>query len=433
MVVEVLQVAQNRHRSVGLGVDPIDEIGTGQADGVLGNGLTFVPEKSFGLVPENILDLAVHEFASEMSVVRSVYDEGTRTLFNVTDGGLRRQVQGNMRRIIVTKPGGRKRLRIEDHDPGPPGPGEVRVRVGAIGINYADIAVRLGIYDAVRDYPTCPGFDIAGRVESLGEGVTAHQEGDEVFGAVRFGAYSEIVNASEDMLWKVPDKLDLAEAAALPVNYVTAWYALFPLAGAREGEKVLIHSAAGGVGLAAAQLCRIHGLDAVGIVGGGHKIEPATTFGCRRVVASSQDDPWVQLKDEGEFDIVLDANGYSTLRNSYGVLGPRGRLVSYGFASMLNRGRDRLNWPALAWRWLRTPRFNPIDMVMQNRTVIGFNLVHLFREETLRDEAGQRLTEILHREDFMVPPVTRFAFEDVAAAHAWIESGDSVGKAVLEV
>lgn len=338
-----------------------------------------------------------------------------------------------MRRIVVTRPGGLDRLAVQEAPSRPLQAGEVRIETKAIGINFADVAVRLGIYDAVKDYPACPGFEVAGTVSETAPDVTSPSPGDRVFAAVRFEAYADEVVAHESLTWSIPGRLDFEEAAALPVNVATAWHALFGLAHARPGERVLVHSAAGGVGLAACQLGERAGLDVVGVVGRRRKVEAAQEHGARVVVDGESGDIWPRVEQEGPFDVILDANGQSTLKRGWKNLAPMGRLVVYGFATMLQRGRDRLNWPLLALRFLRTPRFSPFDMVMENKSIHGFNLVHLFHSDTLKEELGRAIEECAADETYRIPQITRFSFEEAAKAHAALASGETVGKLVLTV
>lgn len=340
-----------------------------------------------------------------------------------------------MRQIVVVKPGGHRRLQVvETPDPRPQA-GQFAVAVQAIGVNFADVAVRLGIYDAVKDYPTCPGFEFAGRVVARGTDADDHAIGDEVFGITRFGAYADRVVVGRDAVWRRDPRFTASQAAALPVNFATAHYAIHGLAGARAGERVLIHSAAGGVGLAAVQLARMADLRTVGVVGRTAKVAVATRFGCEVCVSTEGDvrGAWRKLARSGPYDIILDAGGPATLGKGFELLAPRGRLITYGFATMFRRGSDRLSLPRLAWNWARMKRFNPLDLVMRNHTVAGFNLVHLFADRRLLEELSGALIECSKRADFMAPPVTEVPFTSPAEAHRLLESGDSTGKVVLVI
>ncbi len=343
-----------------------------------------------------------------------------------------------MRAVVIHRPGGYDRLKIEELPDAPPGPGEVAVEVSAVGVNFADGAVRMGLYQSAKDYvgwPITPGFESAGVVSAVGEGVDDISPGARVIAMSRFGGYATRVVVPRDQVFLMPEGLGMEQAAAFSVVYLTAYYALFELAHPRPGADVLVHSAAGGVGGALLQLGRIADLRCVGVVGGSHKVEAAKQRGAAEVIDKSTADLWAEaerLSPEG-YDVVLDANGVATLKQSYEHLRPTGRLVVYGFATMLRKGRGKPNWPGLALAWLRTPRFDPLEMTNSNRSVLAFNLSYLFAEKTLLGEAMGKLLGWLEEDRIEAPPVTAYPFEEVAKAHRDIEGGATVGKLVLRV
>ncbi len=175
------------------------------------------------------------------------------------------------RRVRIRAPGGYDKLELErDFDPGRPGAGEVLVEVEAAGVNFADSAVRMGLYSSAKEYvgwPITPGFEFAGRVSDVGAGVTGFTPGAEVFGVVRFGAWSSHVVTRAELVMPIPPGVTIEQAAGIPTVFLTAYYPLFVLTRVRAGERVLIHSAAGGVGGALIQLAKIAGCRVVGVVG----------------------------------------------------------------------------------------------------------------------------------------------------------------------
>ncbi len=340
-----------------------------------------------------------------------------------------------MQKIVIHSAGSYDRLQLETHADPLPGRGEVRVRTSACGVNYADCVVRMGLYESAKKYvgwPITPGFEFAGTVEALGDGVEGFTVGERVFGVTRFGGYATYVVAPAHQLFRIPDGWTDAQAAAFPAVYLTAWFALFELAHPRPGARVLIHSAAGGVGSALTILAKLAGCRPFGVVGAAHKVAAVKALGAEAVIDKSSVDLWrtaESLSHEG-FDVVLDANGVSTLSRSYDHLASPGKLVVYGFHSMLPHD-GKLNWLKLASDWLRTPRFSPLKMTNENRSVLAFNLSYRFeRSELLLGAVGTMLEWI--REGKIPPPqVTTFALKDVAQAHRSIESGQTVGKLVL--
>lgn len=336
-----------------------------------------------------------------------------------------------MKRVVVHRPGGYDRLRIEEHPDPVPAEGEVLVAVEAAGVNYADCIVRMGLYASAREYvgwPITPGFDFAGRVVG-----GAMEPGTPVLGVTRFGGYASRIAVPRSQLFLRPAEMSADEGAAFPSVHLTAWYALHRLGAVQPGHRVLVHSAAGGVGSALLQLSRHAGAVPIGVVGATHKVDVARSLGAEAVVDKSSQPLWSTLEAAAPdgFDLVLDANGPSTLQDSFDHLAPEGRLVVYGFHSMLPR---RGGWPnplRLLWGWLRTPRFSPLAMTAQNRSVLAFNLSFLFHRGDVLQEAMQELLAIRAEGALVAPPIEAFALDDVADAHRRIESGQTVGKLVL--
>lgn len=339
------------------------------------------------------------------------------------------------KRIVISKPGGYDRFTFDDTPIENPPPGKVQVDIRACGINFADVAVRLGLYAAAKDmYPLCPGLEFAGIVRAIGDNVQSVKPGDRVFGVSRFGGYSTVINGLPQHLWKLPDGWDFNQGAAFPVAYLTAFYALYEIGQLKKTDQVLVHSAAGGVGTALLNLLKINGNVSVGVVGTTEKISAAKAAGATFVIDKQTDDLWKRAKEINPqgYDIILDANGASTLKNSYCHLKPAGRLLIYGFASMFSHS-GRKNYLKLLWYYVRTPRFNPFDLTGSNKTISGFNLVYLFSKVKLFQDIMKTLTDLDSQGKIVPSPITQFHFEDVAKAHQAIESGKSIGKLVLVV
>lgn len=343
-----------------------------------------------------------------------------------------------MKKISIAKPGNFDRLRLVDAPDPKPGPGEVRVATRAVGVNFADVVVRLGLYESAKKYvgwPITPGFEFSGDVAELGEGVADLRVGDRVFGLTRFGGYASQVCVPRTQLFPVPVALSHVQAATFPTVHLTAYYALREILRTRPGNQVLVHSAAGGVGLAALQMARADGLVPIGIVGGSAKRDVALSYGAAHVIDKSTQPLWSEFErvapDGAHY--VLESNGAETLRQSYRHLRPTGRLVVYGFTGMLTRGSGRPNWCKLAWDFLRTPIFHPLNLVNANKGVVGFNLSYLFDEQGLLAEAMTRLLSELEHGVLRPLPVTEFPLADAAAAHEALQSGTTVGKLALVV
>ncbi len=343
-----------------------------------------------------------------------------------------------MRKVVIHGPGSYDKLRIEEHPDPTPGPGEVLVDVAHAGVNYADCIVRMGLYESAKKYvgwPITPGFEVSGRVSALGEGASDLAVGAPVFGVTRFGGYATKVVVPRHQLFALPEGFTSAEAAGFPAVYLTAYYALCEMLRLRPGMNVLVHSAAGGVGGALLQIGKIEGCRMVGVVGASHKVEVARALGADAVIDKSCEPLWKraeELAPEG-YDVVLDANGVETLGQSYRHLASSGRLVIYGFHTMMPRKGGKPDWIKLAFDFLRTPRFSPLALTNENKSVLAFNLSYLFSKTDILREGMGRLVGWVEQGRIKAPPVKEFPLDRVADAHRAIESGTTVGKLVLSM
>lgn len=340
-----------------------------------------------------------------------------------------------MQRVRIQRPGGHEVLRVETVPTPEPGPGQVLVEVAACGVNYADAIIRMGLYASAKvlhGYPITPGFEVAGRVVAVGPGCSTRACGDRVMALVLFGGYASHVVVDESATFPVPPALDLQQAAGLPTVFLTAWYMVHRQVHPEAGDRWLVHSAAGGVGSALVQLGRLAGCHVTGVVGAAHKRDHARAMGADEVLVGRDRTVWHQARciaPDG-FNAVFDANGVRTLADSYAHLAPTGVLAVYGFHSMLPRS-GRVNWLRLAWDWLRTPRFSPLDMTRSNRSVVAANLSFL---QAHADRLSRGMAWLLERfaDGRLQPlPVETFPLREVAAAHRRIESGQTLGKLVL--
>jgi NADPH:quinone reductase-like Zn-dependent oxidoreductase len=365
-----------------------------------------------------------------------------------------------MEKVVIRSPGGYDRLVLEtcpDLTLGPADKESVVVDIAASGVNYADCAIRWGVYESAKRFvgwPITPGFEFAGRVREVGSQVTGVRLGDAVMGITLFGAYATQVRVPAKHLFAVPPGFSLEQAAGFPAAFMTAYHALFQLIRLPERASILVHSAGGGVGSALVQLGHAAGFRVVGVVGASAKVDYVRSLGADAVVDKSAfaskkalwahlrslaTDPGAAGKDSGAglgaglYDAVLDANGPATLRESYASLRPTGKLVAYGSHGILPKGsaRGRLNYFKAAWGLLTMPRFEPLRLINENRSVIGFNLSFLFERDDLLGE-GMTALLALAREGKIRPPAVRsFSLREAAEAHRWIETGRSTGKLVL--
>lgn len=341
-----------------------------------------------------------------------------------------------MKKVVIHRPGDYQELKIEEHPDLIPEKNEIVVAVKAFGINYADIIIRWGLYESAKKFvgwPITPGFEFSGVIKSVGQDISKFKVGDKVFGVSLFNAYASEVKIQEDQVYFLPDNMTFEEAAGFPAVFMTAYHALFQNVVVRSGMIALIHSAAGGVGSSLVQLCKIAGIKTIGVVGSSQKVESLKKLGCDFIIDKSSEDLWKKIEEyapEG-VDLAFDANGFETLKQSYKHLAPCGKLMCYGFHSMFPKQGGKVNWPKLVIDFLKTPRFNPLEMTSQNKSLITFNLSFLFHRQDLLKEAMDDLLKWLN-EGKLLPPITKsYPMEKIGEAHRDLESGKTIGKLVL--
>jgi len=333
--------------------------------------------------------------------------------------------------VVITRYGGPEVLEVQAIEVPAPGPGEVRVRVHAAGINFAEVFCRLGLYKHAPPPPFVAGFEFAGEIVDVGPDVTGFEPGDRVLGVTRFGGYQGGLLADASRVRPIPDGWTMAEAAALPAAALTAAYGLLEAGRLSAGERVVIHSAAGGVGSTAVQIAHAIGAEVVGTAGSDAKLTQLQDMGCK-VVLNYKNGAWAdRVRDElGEVDLVFDALGGRYLREGYELLRPNGRLVSYGLGTMTPVGK-RPNWLKLAWQFSRIPRFSVFPMISDNRTVSGFNVLLLWERMDILGGLFDRCLawgasgQLKARVSQVVP------YTEAGALHAALQSGKTTGKLVL--
>ena len=333
------------------------------------------------------------------------------------------------RRVRIRRPGGYARLHLEPCAPPTPAVGEVRVCTRAIGVNFADSLVRMGVYAPAKRYvggPITPGFELAGEIDAVGPDLDpADHLGRRVVALTRFGAYAEAVTVDADLTVPLPAGWSMAAGAAVPVQALTARHAL-RLADAPDGSPVLVHSAAGGVGHWLVQLARTAGLAVTGSVGRAEKCRAVLGLGAGRCLVRGDGEDHA---DDTAYQAIFDAQGPASWRRSYRRLGPTGRLVVYGAHGLTGGGGVAGLRAALAY--LARPRFDPMRLCADNRGVLGFNLAYLFdrRAEMRADLAA--VTALVDAGTVRLPPITPLPLAEVAEAQRRLESGATVGKLVL--
>jgi NADPH:quinone reductase-like Zn-dependent oxidoreductase len=336
-----------------------------------------------------------------------------------------------MRQVVIPRYGAPEVLETREAPDPSPSDDEIRIRVRAAGINFADILARLGLYPDAPKPPMVVGYEVAGWVDAVGRNVVGFAEGDRVLALTRFGGYSDTVVVPAAQAFHFPDELSDSEAAAVPVNYLTASIALYKMAALAPGETVLVHNAGGGVGIAATQLARLRRATVIGTASA-FKHDALRSFGVDHAIdyrhANVADEVKKLTRGRG-VDVILDPIGGRSFTDSYRMLAPLGRLVIFGLSAAAT-GEKRNVWRAFQ-AWLTTPRFNPLSLINRNRGVFGLNVGHLWDERRQLAGTMEMLISEL-RAGRITPIVARtFPLDRAADAHRFIQSRGNIGKVVL--
>lgn len=343
-----------------------------------------------------------------------------------------RSTVAGMRAVWIRKHGGPDVLEVRETDDPTPKAGEVRIAVKAAGLNFAEVSARQGIYPAAPKPPCVVGYEGSGVVDALGDGAEGLEIGQRVMFLTRFGGHASAVCVPTHQAVPIPDDMSFEQAAAMPVNYLTAYQMLFRVRRITAGDRVLIHAAAGGVGTAALQLCQT--------------VEDVTTFGTAsarkhdHVRAQGCDHPIdyrsadyveeVRRITNGEgVDLVCDALGGADWKKGYSLLRPGGMLICFGLANAQKEGKR--NWIRVIGQVLASPTFKPLSMMGDNAAVAGVDLGSLWEHQEMIHDGLQRCVGYFERGEAKPHVHATFPFDQAAEAYGAIERGENVGKVLL--
>jgi len=337
-----------------------------------------------------------------------------------------------MRAIVLRKPGPPQNLQVEELPDPVAGPGEILVQVQAAGVNFADVLARQGLYPDVPRRPFIPGFESSGEVLALGEGANGFHIGQRVLAFHRSGGYAERIAVPAENVLAIPDSLGAQSAVVLPLNYGTAYMALYRTGSIEAGMRLFLHAAAGGVGLAVIDLARGAGLEVVGAASSHFKRERLQAEGVKHVVDSRRAHVDRVARNlygkDGGFDIVIDSIGGRSIGEGIRALRPGGRLVSCGVACISRRGI--LGALGLL---LTTPRIDPLRMLRSSRGFYGLNLAPLMRDTPQARRILEELIQLAASKEIHPEPGRVMPLDQAGAAHQLLERRRNVGKIVLRV
>jgi len=341
-----------------------------------------------------------------------------------------------MRAVVLTGTGGPEVLRVQERPDPAVGPGDVRIAVRAAGINFADTMARVGLYPDAPKPPCVLGYEVAGEVESVGEGVEEYAPGDRVMAGTKFNGQAELVTVPEAQVVPLPDRLSFEQGAAFPVNYGTAYAALILMGGLREGDRVLIHAAAGGVGIAATQIARNVGAEIFGTASAA-KHEAIRAQGVQHPIDYRERDfeAEVMRLTAGEgIDLAIDALGPASFRKDYRLLRAGGRLVMFGLSEATSAGarnlastlRSVVSMPLATMPWWKS-----LNLMNENKGVFGLNMLSWWEREGDLERVTEPLLADLQAGRLEPVVAAAFPFEQAGEAHELIAQRRNVGKVVL--
>ena len=334
-----------------------------------------------------------------------------------------------MKAVIVTKHGDPDKMEIQDVSMPIPGPNEICIKVSKAGINFADILSRMGLYPGAPKPPFTPGMEVSGTIHELGPDVEGFEVGDRVVGSGTNGGYAEYTVSNCKGVFKIPKDVSFEVAASFPAVYLTSYLMIIHPGDLQPGESILIHGAAGGVGLASIELAKIAGAKTIFGTCSPSKHEFIQERGVLPVDKDNFLAEIMQWTDDKGVDLVLDPIGGEHLMQSYRCLGSGGRVCSFGISDMAP-GKKRSHWHRIK-SWLSFPKFDPLKMMTSNRGVFGIHLGRWKNWEHL-DKAIKDLMGWIS-EGKISPHVDKvFPSEKVSDAHHYIQDRKNIGKVLLD-
>jgi synaptic vesicle membrane protein VAT-1 len=339
-----------------------------------------------------------------------------------------------MRQIWITRAGPPEVLEVREAPDPEPKAGEVRIRVEASGVNFADIIGRMGLYPDLPPIPVVPGYEVSGCIDAVGGGIEGHWNGRDVIAMTRFGGYADTVCVPAKQVFVRPSGMSAAEGASIPVNYFTAWQLVVVMGSLKQNETVLVHSVGGGVGIAATQIAKHLGAHVIGTASASKHAE-LSVLGIDHLIDYRTEDFEERVREltRGRgVELILDAVGGESWKKGYRILAPTGRLGMFGISAAANNRKERSTFALLgvlaSIPWFQ---FNPISLINANKGIFGVNLGHLWSEVDRIREWADRLFD-LWGQGIVKPRIARsFRFDEAPQAHHFIQDRQNIGKVIL--
>jgi NADPH:quinone reductase-like Zn-dependent oxidoreductase len=332
----------------------------------------------------------------------------------------------------MPKAGSIKNLKLVTEALGLPKADEVCVKVKAIGLNFADIFAMQGLYSATPAGSFIPGLEFSGEIIAIGSEVKSWKVGDKVMGATKFGGYVSHININHHYVISLPSDWNFEEGAGFLVQGLTAYYALTALGNLQKGMTVLIHSAAGGVGIIANRICKKFGAYTIGSVGHSKKVDFLREKEGYNDVIVRDNDFYANLQSalgERPLHLVMECIGGRILKQSWKAIAPMGRMVAYGSASFTSHSSTP-NYLKLIWKYLKRPKIDPLRLPSQNKSLMGFNLIYLYEQTDLMHDMLDALLALQLKPQYIGHI---FIFEEMRNAIHLFQQGATVGKVVVKL
>lgn len=331
----------------------------------------------------------------------------------------------------MPKAGSIKKLKLRTEDLNKPKAHEVCVRVKAVGLNFADISAMQGLYSATPEGSFIPGLEYSGEIIEIGKDVSTWKVGDKVMGATKFGGYVSHLNIHHRYVIPLPEGWSFEEGAGFLVQGLTAYYALTKLGNLQKGMTVLIHSAAGGVGILANRICKKYGAYTIGTVSQVKKIDFLHEEEAYDEVILRDNDFYEKLKNalgDRSLGLIMECIGGKVLKQGWKAMAPMGRMVVYGAASFASHG-SKPNYPRLIWNYLKRPKIDPLRLPTQNKSLMGFNLIYLYEQTDLMHQMLNELQSLQLKPQHIGHV---YDFEEMHDAIHLFQRGKTVGKVVVK-
>lgn len=340
-----------------------------------------------------------------------------------------------MKAIPIEKSGKPEILKIREWKDPEIKDNEVLIEVKAFGINFADTMARKGLYEDAPPLPFIPGYEVAGIIRKTGKDAKNFSEGQRVLAIVDFGGYAELAAANVHVCFPLPDNLTFSQGASIPVNFITAFHCLYNTGILLPGMKVLIHAAAGGVGLSTVQLAKISGCEIFGTAGSESKINLLKEWGVDHPINYTTTDFETEIKkitNNDGIDIIIDSIGGNYLKKGMNILKANGRLVSMGVSSLSQRGG--LNIIKLLPQVFSMLTLSAIDMLRKSKGFYGVNMNPLTKSkpELVSSNLGH-IMEMFKDGKLKTVIGKEYSWELAAQAHDELENRKSTGKIVLTI